>query len=514
MSFFPNSPLRVPPFPLRSCLFGLLATAAATANAQDLTIKAGQQKQPVVIRHATVHTVRADKPDETIADGVICFSGGTLQVVGTAADFEKFAATVRWAAPLIEIDGTGLHLYPGLVGSNTRLGLTEFSPIRQTNDLSELGDITPEVCPATAINPDSTLIPVTRTNGVLTVATRPSGALIPGQTSVIALDGWTTDEMALIRNAGMSVNWPQMRSFEGFGGFRRQQQAPEEQERQNRQRLEGIERVFDSAKAYADARAGDAATPIDLRWEAMRGLFAPVSANDSTSVSPDKAPAKGSGGVPGPTSTPTEPHETIDSHDAGAKAAARQLPLWITANDLDQIQSAVAFCQKRHLRMILIGGQDAPMCAQLLKDNKVPVLVTSTFSLPRRSDADYDAAYTLPLRLFNAGVTFAIATSDDTAHERNLPYHAAIAAAHGLPVAEALKAVTISPAQILGVGDRVGSLEQGKLATFLLTTGNPLEVDTQIKHAYIAGREIDLSNKQSKLYEKYRERYKQMGLVK
>ncbi len=174
---------------------------------------------------------------------------------------------------------------------------------------------------------------------------------------------------------------------------------------------------------------------------------------------------------------------------------------------VDQITAAVVFCKERHLRMVLVGGREADLCADLLKDNHIPVIINGTHSLPAHDDSAYDECYTLPARLHAAGVDFCIASADRTAHERNLPYNAAMAVAFGLPMDAALKSVTLAPAQILGLGDQLGSLEPGKRATLILTTGNPLEVTTQIEAAFIDGRQIDLSNKQTKLYEKYRQKY-------
>lgn len=440
-----------------------LSVCGAPAAAQDLTHKAPPQAGPVILTNATVHPVTTQNPGEAIVDGGVVFSEGQIQFVGDAAGLKDFESRVRWAKAPTRIDAKGLHVYPGLIGANTQLGLSEIQSVRANNDTREAGSVTPEVRPAVAVNPDSTLLPVTRSNGVLTIATAASGGLIPGQVSVVQLDGWTTDEMTLRGHAGIVVNWPQMRAVETWWSRR----PVEEQEREIKKALMDLERIFDTARAYAVARDADAKAPVDLRWEAMRPLF-----------EADKS---------------------------------KQLPIFVAANDIDQISAAAAFCQERGLRLVIVGGRDAWLCAKLLKDLDAAVIVTTTFTMPRRADADYDEAFAVPSKLFEAGVRFCIATNDDTAHERNLPYQAAIAAAHGLAPEQALRAITISAAEVLGVSDRVGSLEPGKLATFIVTTGDPLEVRTRVTRAYIAGREIDLSNKQTKLSEKYRDRYRQKG---
>jgi imidazolonepropionase-like amidohydrolase len=230
--------------------------------------------------------------------------------------------------------------------------------------------------------------------------------------------------------------------------------------------LKRLEEVFDGARAYARQRDADPGSPADLRWEAMRGLW----------------PAEGGG-----------------------------LPLFVAASDVDQITSAVMFAAERGLRCVIVGGRDAPACAELLKKHQSAVIVRGTFTMPRRGDSPYDDGYTLPARLKAAGIPFAIGTGDDTAHERNLPYNAAMAAAHGLSTDDALAAITLWPAQLLGVADRYGSLAEGKSATLIVTDGSPLEVTTRTERAFIDGRAVDLSSKHSVLAEKYRERYRQQG---
>jgi imidazolonepropionase-like amidohydrolase len=185
------------------------------------------------------------------------------------------------------------------------------------------------------------------------------------------------------------------------------------------------------------------------------------------------------------------------------------LPVFIAAGDADQITAAVTWAAERGLRPVIVGGRDAEQCASLLKRHDVPVIITGTHAFPKRADSPYDDAYTLPARLAAAGVRFCIASADRTAHERNLPYNAGIAVAYGLDPEAALKAVTLWPAQILGVEKDVGSLEVGKAATLFLASGDPLDVTTVITGAYIDGRAIDLGNKQSALAEKYREKYRQ-----
>jgi imidazolonepropionase-like amidohydrolase len=188
-----------------------------------------------------------------------------------------------------------------------------------------------------------------------------------------------------------------------------------------------------------------------------------------------------------------------------------KLPVIIQANEIQQIQAAVAFASERKLKMILFGGYDAPRCAMLLKKHQVPVIVGGVYRLPQRRHDAYDDAYTLPERLRQAGIKFCISSYGrfGAANVRNLPYHAAIAAGFGLPEDEAIRAITLSPAEILGVSQRVGSLQVGKDATLIITTGSPLETTTQVEGAFIQGKRVQLNDRHKRLWRKYQQKYEQ-----
>ena len=440
--------------------FSTFLVFGASALAQDLTPKAPPQTQLIAIVHATIHPVSGPE----IADGAIWFDKGIIVHVGTWADWADLKARARFASAPKEIDATGKQIYPGLFGPYTQQGLVEIQAVQATNDTRETGSITPEVRATVAVNPDSTVIPVTRANGVLLAGVFPEGGIIPGRCGVIRMDAWTRPEMTVRDDSGVVLRWPNMRPVNAWWNNR----SDEEQLKEIKANLDAITKVFDVAQAYALAKAADPSSPTDLRWEAMRGVF----------PNGEEAPA-------------------------GA--------LFVQASDIDQINAAVTFCADRGVRCVLVGGRDAALCAPLLKEHHVSVLVSGTFVMPRRDDAPYDDGYSLPKRLYDAGIPFAIAGGDETAHERNLPYAAAMAAAHGLPQEVAIRAITLSPAEMLGVADHYGSLEEGKSATLIVTTGNPLEVETNVTRAFIDGREINLSNKQTELAKKYRERYRQTG---
>lgn len=453
---------------------------AAHAPGQDLTHKAPPQQHPILIAHADIHTVSGP----VVEGGGILFDRGAITYVLTADNLANYLVNPHRPGDLRVIDARGRHVFPGLISPYSQLGLAEIQAVRQMQDTTELGDVTPEARALTAVNPDSTFFPVTRSNGVLLAGVFPSGGLIPGTVSVIRLDAWTTQDMGVLPAAGVVLRWASMRPISAWW----MERSEEDQQRDTRVAIDRVSQVFDAARAYAVARDASPTLPTDLRWEAMRPLFQGRRAD------------RGEG--------PGKHGESVMHFDLVP------YPLFVLANDIDQINASIAFCLERSLRPVIVGGRDAPLAADLLKKHDIPVIVLGTHVMPRRDDAPYDEAFTLPLRLHEAGIRFAIANNDDTAHERNTPYSAATAAKHGLPRDAALRSVTLSAAEILGIADRYGSLDAGKSATLLLTSGDPLEVTTTIDLAFIDGREIDLSNKQSKLAEKYRERYRQTGDLK
>lgn len=446
------------------CVFSALSAASAFSSsclAQDLGIKAAPQKEAITIVNATLHPIS----DAVIQQGWLLIVKGRIAGMGSGPPAMKVAG--------ITIDAAGKHIYPGIIATNTQLGLAEMASVRASNDFNEVGDVTPETRAAVAVNPDSTLLPVTRSNGVLATAVFPEGGRIPGRVSVMKLDGWTWEEMTIKGDAGLAISWPQSRPVNAWW-----MQTPESEQLDDiRKGLAAVDEVFKSAEAYRLTRKADPSAPIDLRLDAMVGVLPPLG-----------------NGTP----------------DPAAKSA--QLPVFITAQDVDQITSAVTWANQRKLKMVLVGGRDADLCADLLKRHNIPVVIGGTHAMPKRADSPYDDAYTLPARLKAAGVKFCIASADRNAHERNLPYNASTAVAYGLDPAEAIRSITLSPAEILGVAagaGGIGSLEATKAATLFIADGDVLEITTHVERAFIDGREIDLSNKQTKLAEKYRAKYEQ-----
>ncbi|HRQ73408.1 MAG TPA: amidohydrolase family protein [Phycisphaerales bacterium] len=450
------------------CLAALMPLFTSTTLAQDLGVKAPPQTRPVFIHNATIHTVSG----ETIEAGGIVFDDGVITAVLPAGMTPGFAP----GSNPIEIDAEGLHVYPGLVAPYTQIGLTEIQAVRATLDFREVGTIAPEVRAAVAINPDSTLLPVTRSSGILTAGVFPGTTyeifgdagprgLIPGRASVIRLDGWTWEDLAILDDAGLVVNFPLTRPVVAWW----MDEPPEGQSENIQRAMAALDDAFRNAAAYRDARAARPDHATDLRYEAMQGAL----------------PSAGSG----------------------------QLPTFFIAHDVDQITGALAFAERHALRPVIVGARDADRCTDQLKAAGAAVVIESSYRMPKRDDSPYDELFTLPQRLEAAGIPWCFASGEETAHERNLPYAAAMAVAYGLSPDTALRAVTLSPAEILGVGDRLGSLDAGKSATLIVTDGHPLEATTRVHLAFIDGRAIDLENKHTALARKYLEKYRQLGLI-
>jgi imidazolonepropionase-like amidohydrolase len=396
---------------------------------------------------ATVHTVAG----ETIEHGYVHFSRGKIVAVG------RDASALALPKDAERLDAGKKHVYPGLIGACTQLGLIEIGQVRATVDQRELGPVTPEVVAAVAVNPDSAVIPVTRANGILAAGVFPLGDLVAGHASVIQLEGWTAEDMTVRADAGLALSWPGMRVLPRRFADRLSARAPapEDAEKQKRQRLAELEELFLAAKGYLAARASDPRVAVDVRLEGLRSVL------------------------------------------------ERKCPVFVRAEELEQIQSAVAFGKRHGLEVVIVGGRDAELCLDLLEREKIAVVLLGTHTLPRHAESAYDEPFKLPVLLEEAGLRWCLASGEEHAHERNLPHHAATAVAFGLSHAAALRAVTLSAAKILGVADRLGSLEAGKDATLFVCNGDPLEITTRVEIAFVQGRRVDLSSKQTKLAEKY-----------
>ena len=421
----------------------LLLLGFLTATQAHDQIPGAPQSKPIAILQATIHTV--DGP--VIQSGGIVFVDGKITAVGKA---------VIVPADADQIDGSGMHVYPGLIEPMSDIGLREINAVDATNDRIEYGQRNPNASAVLAVNPDSELIPVARAGGVLVAMTAPAGRWIRGQSAVIQLDGWTADEMTLRAHAGLCVSWSAMEP--------RDDDEKKRIEKRTKKHAD-FDALLAEAKRYGEGRdQRPDQTPTDVRLESLVPLI------------------------------------------------TGELPLIAEANDQHEIESAVAFAVRHQLKLIIFGGYDAAECSELLNHYDVPVIVGGVYRLPRRRHDAFDGAYTLPARLKQAGVKFCIGghgsgAPGGAANARNLPYHAATAVAHGLEQEAGLRAITLASAEILGVADRIGSLTVDKDATLLITNGDIFETQTNVSQAWIQGRAVDLSSRHTMLYDKYRAKY-------
>jgi imidazolonepropionase-like amidohydrolase len=405
-----------------------------------------------LLKGATVHTM-AGAP---IENGSVLVRNGKIIGVGKNLTAPK---------DIKVIDAKGMQVYPGMIDSGTEVGLVEINSVNSTIDTTEIGKFNPELVALTAVNPESEHIPITRVNGITTVATMPEGQLISGQVSLMHLAGWTTDEMGVKPHAGLHIQFPTIQTG-GRGGF-----VPDAEpgavggrgsfatQKQNYDKeIAELNEFFESAHRYKQAK--DAKAPglkTDLKLEAM---------------------------IP-----------VIEGKE----------PILVTARREREIRDAITWADKQKVKIILIDSIDAPKVAKEIKGHDISVILGPTLELPSGADDPYDEAFDTPLELQKAGIKFSFATLTGGANlaSRNLPYQAAQAVAFGLPPEAAMLAVTKNAAEIWGVGDQIGSVEEGKWADLIVTDGNPLEIKTQIKQLFIKGKPVDLDNRQKELYEKY-----------
>lgn len=429
-------------------LTALLLASSAQANPN---VPPPAQAKPLLISNATLHTVSGP----VLSNARMLVEGGRIKAIGGA----ELAAP----AGALVVDVKGRHVYPGMVSANTVMGLVEVSAVRATVDTAESGSVNPNARALVAINADSDIIPVTRASGVLTVLSVPQAragtGLVAGTSALVQLDGWNWEDMAIRPEVGLHVSMPTMRA--AGGGFGGGAESPREELRRTvAAKLRLLDEVFESAAAYAKAKASDPKTSLDTRWEAMLPVI------------------------------------------------RGERPVFIDADDRWQIRQALEFADRFKLKIVIVGGADSAVFASELKARDIPVVIGSLNRLPLRRDDDVDAIFRLPAELAKAGVRFCIAREDrDPSNERNLGFEAGQAVAFGLSADEALKAITLYPASILGAEKLLGSLEVGKLASFFVSDGDPLDIRSNVERIFIQGREIELKDKQTGLRDKYLQRY-------
>jgi imidazolonepropionase-like amidohydrolase len=399
---------------------------------------------------------------DAIDNGTLLIRDGKILAVG---------ANISAPAGAQVIDAKGLQVYPGLFDAVTQIGLREIASVSGTVDTTETGLFNPDVVAAEAVLPSSEHIPVTRAAGITEVLTVPasggfdsgsSQSVLGGQASAIHLAGWSISDMLIKKNVAMALSWPHIETevFDMTTFSRRSKPYKEAKEEYDKQVSELTDWI-DRARHYALAmgHGGPADYQRDLKLEAL----VPVTRGE--------------------------------------------LPVLVIADRAREIRAAVDFCDKQKLKMILAGGLEAYKVKDLLRSKSIPVILRPVLTLPLQEDDPYDRVLSQPAELKSAGLKIAFATFDNS-FARRLGQQAANAVAHGLPYDAALKAVTVEPAQILGLADQVGTLETGKIANVIVTTGDPLELTTDVRYLFIKGRLTSTDNKHKALYEKYANRPK------
>ena len=438
-----------------------LRIVLAFAPAFCISVTASAQSQPsstYAITHAKIFTL-AGAP---IEDGTLVIRDGKVAAVGANVEVPPGAQV---------IDAKGLQVYPGLFDPITQMGLSEISAVNATVDTSETGAYNPDVVAATAVSPSSEHIPVTRAAGITEVLAVPdsggfdgggSRGVIGGQASAIHLAGWTINDMLIKRTVAMVVVWPEIRTrtFD-FATFSRREKPFSEAKQEYEKQVNELADYLEAARHYAQAMGHGG--PADFQRDVKLEALAPV--------------------------------------------VRGQLPALVFADSARDIRNAVEFCEKQKLKMILAGGEEAYKVKDLLRSKGIPVILRPTLSQPSEEDDPYDRLLSQPAELASAGVKFAFGSFDNS-FARRLGQQAANAVAYGLPYDQALKAVTVYPAEIFGLADQLGTIETGKVADIIVTNGDPLELTTEVKYLFIKGQRTSLDNRHLRLYEKYLNRPK------
>ncbi len=426
-------------------------TLSLSVFAAGFALAALSSAAPVAYTNATLHPISSPE----VTNGTLVVEDGKIVAAG---------ADVAIPAGAEIVDLAGHHLWPGLIAAATSLGLVEIDAVRATGDSREMGDWNPDLRAEVAFHPDSRRILPALAGGVTTAHVVPEGDLFAGASAAMRLDGWTWEEMALQAPLAQQLYFPTMirPSFSGFGGPAPKEEEFEKEKKEKLRRLDELvaqARGYDRARSAAESGNGPA-IDIDSKLEAFRAVI------------------------------------------------AGRVPLFIWANETTQIEKALDWAKKAELaRIVLVSGPDAAYVAERLAREKIQVLLHGVHRLPERTWEPYDTPFTAAARLHAAGVELAFTDGGDSSNARTLPFQVAAAVANGLPREVGHAAMTLTAARILGIDDRIGSLEAGREATFFVADGDPLEIRTQIERVFVRGREVDLGrDPQRQLWERYRNR--------
>jgi imidazolonepropionase-like amidohydrolase len=420
-----------------------------TVIAQDDVYPVPAQKGLMFITNATVHVGNG----QIINNGTIKINNGKIEQVGTNISVPSGEKV---------FDAKGRQVYPGLILAETDLGLKEISnAVRGSNDYTEIGDWNSNVRSVVAYNTDSKIINTLKANGILLANVTPTGSLISGSSSVVQLDAWNWEDATYKADDAMNFYMPSLLArpggrFGGFGGFTGQQPQGDPV-KEAMDKIEGVKNFLKEAKSYIQ---GTSHPEVNIKFEGVRPLF------------------------------------------------EKKQKLFIHCNQVKQMLIAIDFVKDFGIDVVIVGGSDSWQIADLLKQNNIAVILGREHNLPTMEDDDIDQPFKTPAILQKAGVLFALNDDFDEARYRNLAFNAGTAAAYGLTKEQALQAITLDAAKILGIDDITGSIEVGKDANIVVSEGDILDMRTSIiTEAFIQGRKVSLENKQTQLFERYKYKY-------
>ncbi len=421
-----------------------LAISGFSALAQENMHPSPAQSKTIVISGGTIHVGNGS----VIENGTVVIEKGKIKSVS--------ATPITISGDVERIDATGKQVYPGLIAPNSSLGLVEFASTKSTVDVEELGEMNPNIRAIVAYNTDSKIINTVRSNGVLLAQITPQGGMIPGSSSVVQLDAWNWQDAAYAMDNGIHFKMPAL--INRPAAFQRRG-ANADPVAAGLARLEEARSFFKEAKAYLNEKTH---TGTNLKFEATRGLF------------------------------------------DGSK------PFFVHCDLVKEMLAAINFAKEFNFKLVLVGATDSWMIADILKENNVAVILGEIHSLPASEDDAVDQPYKTPGMLQKAGVLFSMGFEggDGNWRQRDLPFHAGTMAAYGVTKEEALSAITLNAAKILGIADRTGSIEAGKDANIVISTGDILDMRSSVlTNAFIQGRTLNLDNKHSQLFERYKYKY-------
>lgn len=430
---------------MKKFIIFISAICTFAANAQETVYPAKEFKGTIIIQGGTIH----------VGNGQV-LEGVSIEVKD--GKISKIGADITGSADAKLVDARGQHIYPGLILANCNLGLIEINSVRATADFNEIGEYNSSVRSIVAYNTDSKVINTLRNSGILLANIVPEGGNISGSSSVVQLDAWNWEDAAYAMDNGIHYNMPSLLNRPNpYAEFMRGPQTGGDPVKKGLEDIEKMKTFFREAKAYLSSSDKK---DVNLKFESVKGLF-------------DK-----------------------------------KQKLFIHADIVKQMLIALDFKKEFGFDIVIMGGSESYQIADLLKQNDVPVILDQMHAMPTLSDDAVDQPYKTPGQLQKAGVLFAINDEDGQHRGRNLPFNAGTAAAYGLTKEQALSAITLNAAKILGIADRTGSIEVGKDANIVVSKGDILDMRSNIiSTAMIQGRIVDLTDKHKQLYERYKYKY-------